>query len=97
MNELIAALRESLAHDAVIAADAIDPRYLGDWLLHDEAVRPAALVRPSSTAESIELKIGSRYPLRSSHKTRIERHEQDKAVPLRHTYYRSPERDTRDA
>ena len=51
MNELIAALRESLAHDAVIAADAIDPRYLGDWLLHDEAVRPAALVRPSSTAE----------------------------------------------
>ena len=51
MNELIAALRGSLAHDAVIAGDAIDPRYLGDWLLHDEAVRPAALVRPSSTAE----------------------------------------------
>jgi FAD/FMN-containing dehydrogenase len=51
MNELIAALRVSLAHDAVIAGDAIDRRYLGDWLLHDEAVRPAAVVRPSSTAE----------------------------------------------
>ncbi len=51
MNELIATLRGSLAHDAVIAGDAIDLRYLGDWLLHDAAVRPAALVRPSSTAE----------------------------------------------
>jgi FAD/FMN-containing dehydrogenase len=51
MSELIAALRASLAHDAVIAGDAVDARYLGDWLLHDESIRPAALVLPSSTAE----------------------------------------------
>src|SRR4030095_2041454 len=51
MNELIAALRGSLAHDAVIAGDAIDRRYLGDWLLRDEAVPPAAPAPPSSTAE----------------------------------------------
>jgi hypothetical protein len=31
MNELIATLRESLAHDALTAGDAIDLRYIGDW------------------------------------------------------------------
>jgi FAD/FMN-containing dehydrogenase len=51
MDELVAALRGSVADDGVLPGHAIDPRYLGDWLLHDQAVRPAALVRPSSTAE----------------------------------------------
>jgi FAD/FMN-containing dehydrogenase len=51
MSDLVAALRGFVAHDAVTPGDAIDPRYLGDWLLHDEAVRPAAVVRPATTGE----------------------------------------------
>ena len=50
MSELFASLRGALGHEAVLAGEAIDSRYLGDWLLRDETVRPAALVRPSTTA-----------------------------------------------
>jgi FAD/FMN-containing dehydrogenase len=51
MSDLVAALRGVIPQEAVLSGDAIEPRYLGDWVLHDETVRPAALVRPSTTAE----------------------------------------------
>ena len=51
MSELVASLRRTVGHDAVLTGESIDSRYLGDWLLRDEAVRPAALVRPTTTAE----------------------------------------------
>src|SRR4029453_13535823 len=51
MSDLVASLRGALGHESVLPGEAIDSRYLGDWLLRDETVRPAALVRPSTTAE----------------------------------------------
>jgi FAD/FMN-containing dehydrogenase len=51
MSDLVASLRGALGPDGVLVGGAIDSRYLGDWLLRDETVRPAALVRPSTTAE----------------------------------------------
>jgi FAD/FMN-containing dehydrogenase len=52
MTDLIAALRAAAPSTPVLGADEIEPRYLGDWLVHsDDAARPAALVRPGSTAE----------------------------------------------
>jgi FAD/FMN-containing dehydrogenase len=51
MNDLLQALRSSISPDAVLPPDAIEPRYLGDWLVRDDSARPAALVRPATTAE----------------------------------------------
>jgi FAD/FMN-containing dehydrogenase len=51
MSDLVSALRAVVARDSVVLGDLVEPRYLGDWLLQDETVSPAALVRPSTTAE----------------------------------------------
>jgi FAD/FMN-containing dehydrogenase len=51
VKDLLETLRRVLPPEAVTAPDAIEPRYLGDWLVRDESARPLALVRPSKTAE----------------------------------------------
>jgi len=51
MSDLVAALRELVAADAVVAGEAIESRYLGDWQLRDDDTRPAVLVRPRTAAE----------------------------------------------
>jgi len=51
MSSLCEALRAVVPKDVVFSGDAIESRYLGDWLLRDDSIRPAALVRPRTTAE----------------------------------------------
>ena len=51
MSDLVAALRELVAADAVVPGDAVESRYLGDWQLRDDDARPGALARPRTTAE----------------------------------------------
>jgi FAD/FMN-containing dehydrogenase len=51
MSDLIAALRTAAPSSPVLSGPGIEARYLGDWLVRDESARPAALVRPGSTAE----------------------------------------------
>jgi FAD/FMN-containing dehydrogenase len=50
-GDITGALESRLGEGVVCGADAIEPRYLGDRLLHDPTVRPAALIRPRTTAE----------------------------------------------
>lgn len=50
-GDIAGALRSELGDGVACGADAIEPRYLGDRLLHDPAARPAALIRPRTTAE----------------------------------------------
>ena len=49
--DIYAALEAALPPGTSVAPDAIEPRYLGDWMVKDPAARPAALVRPRSTEE----------------------------------------------
>jgi FAD/FMN-containing dehydrogenase len=50
-GDIAAALGTRLGDGVVYGPDAVEPRYLGDRLLHDPTVRPAALIRPRTTAE----------------------------------------------
>lgn len=46
-EKLVAALPQGM----VIAGDAIEERYLGDWMLIDKEAKPSALVRPRATED----------------------------------------------
>ena len=64
--DIHAALEAALPPGTIVGRDAIESRYLGDWMVKDPAARPAALARPRSTDEVstiLRLCDGARVPV----------------------------------